>query len=288
MFTGLSAFPLTPLVDGEVDDARFAALVERLAVAGVDSIAALGSTGSFAYLAREQRRRVAALATGHAGETPVIVGISSLSTSAVLRLADDAQRAGAAAVLLAPMTYQQLSPDDVFGLYEDVTAALSIPLVVYDNPRTTHFTFTDDLYEAIAGLPRVASIKIPPPAHDDISRRVEDLRRRLPPHISIGISGDRVAVSALIAGCDVWYSVIGGTLPDVAVELVRLAKSEPPRAERRSNRLDPLWNLFDRHGSLRVIATIAEELGLVSPPTLPLPIRGLDDGSRAEVREAMR
>ena len=47
---GLSAFPLTPLRDDAVDEHAFAGLVERLTAAGVDSITALGSTGSYAYL----------------------------------------------------------------------------------------------------------------------------------------------------------------------------------------------------------------------------------------------
>lgn len=63
-----------------------------------------------------------------------MVGIGALRTSQVQRLADDAQDAGASAVLLAPVTYQALTPDEVFTLFEDVTAGLSVPLVVYDNP----------------------------------------------------------------------------------------------------------------------------------------------------------
>ncbi|WP_285904346.1 hypothetical protein [Streptomyces malaysiensis] len=40
MFTGLSAFPLTPLTETGIDETAFAALVDRLAAAGVDSIGA--------------------------------------------------------------------------------------------------------------------------------------------------------------------------------------------------------------------------------------------------------
>ncbi|MFJ8494317.1 hypothetical protein ACIRBZ_39150 [Streptomyces sp. NPDC094038] len=43
MFTGLSAFPLTPIAaDGSIDEEAFALLVRRLTTAGVDSIGALG------------------------------------------------------------------------------------------------------------------------------------------------------------------------------------------------------------------------------------------------------
>lgn len=40
MFTGLSAFPLTPLVDGEIAEASFVSLIEKLTDAGVNSIGA--------------------------------------------------------------------------------------------------------------------------------------------------------------------------------------------------------------------------------------------------------
>ena len=57
MFTGLSAFPLTPLANDAVDEHAFVHLIERLSEAKVDSITALGSTGSYAYLSGEERSR---------------------------------------------------------------------------------------------------------------------------------------------------------------------------------------------------------------------------------------
>lgn len=114
LFTGLSAFPLTPLHDDHVDERAFTGLIERLAASGVDSITALGSTGSYAYLTPAERARVAKLAVEHAGSTPVFVGVGGLRTSHVLAHIDAAEQAGAAGVLLAPMTYQALTADDVF------------------------------------------------------------------------------------------------------------------------------------------------------------------------------
>ncbi|MEY8040075.1 dihydrodipicolinate synthase family protein [Saccharopolyspora cebuensis] len=70
MLTGLSAFPLTPITDHGIDETSFAGLVDRLAAAHVDSITALGSTGSYPYLNRAERARTARLAVEHAGDTP--------------------------------------------------------------------------------------------------------------------------------------------------------------------------------------------------------------------------
>ncbi|WP_435079848.1 dihydrodipicolinate synthase family protein [Clavibacter michiganensis] len=287
MLTGLSAFPLTPLRDDAVDEAAYAGLVGRLAVAGVDSITALGSTGSYAYLGREERRRVATATVDHAGPVPVIVGIGALATSQVRALAEDAQRAGARAVLLAPITYQALTDDEVHGLFADVTAELSVPLVVYDNPGTTHVTFTDDLYASIARLPHVASIKIPGVPADPAAAaaRVQAIRARIPAGVTIGVSGDGFGATGLVAGCDAWYSAIAGTLPEPALRITRAAQAgDREAAAAESARLRPLWDLFAEHGgSFRVIAAIAEHLGLVAPGSLPRPVRGLDASARARV-----
>lgn len=286
--TGLSAFPLTPITDDRVDEESFVRLVRRLRDAGVDSIGALGSTGSYMYLSRDERTRVAALAVEAAGDVPVIVGVGALRTRDVLAAVDDAQAAGAAGLLLAPVGYQKLTADEVFGLFADVSRSLSVPLVIYDNPGTTHFTFTPELYARIAELPHVASVKIPGvPA--EASAHLTALRSALPPDFTIGVSGDASAARGLLAGCDVWYSVIGGTLPDLAVELTRSARAgHVDAANALSDRLQPLWDLFAAHGSLRVVAAVAHLLGLTAADNLPSPIRGLDDSAKRDVGDALR
>ncbi|WP_405969964.1 dihydrodipicolinate synthase family protein [Streptomyces sp. NBC_00988] len=290
MFRGLSAFPLTPTSEQGIDETAYAALVARLAAAGVDSIGALGSTGGYAYLTREQRASAAKIAVGAADGVPVIVGIGALRTAQVLELAEDAQKAGASGVLLAPMTYQLLTEDEVFGLYEDVTRELSVPLCVYDNPGTTHVHFTDELHGRIARLPNVGSIKIPGVPEDprEAELRVGALRALIPDTVTIGVSGDWTAVRGLNSGCDAWYSVLGGTFPQTALALTRAAQAgHADQADQLSAGLEPLWALFRRHGSLRVMSAAASHLGLTGEPNLPRPLRGLDETARQEVVAAL-
>lgn len=287
IFTGLSAFPLTPLHDDQIDERAFAGLIERLATAGVDSITALGSTGSYAYLTPAERARVAKLAVEHAGSTPVFVGVGGLRTSHVLTHIEAAEEAGAAGVLLAPMTYQALTADDVFELYRTVTEHTELPVIVYDNPGTTHFTFTTELYARIAELPGIASIKIPgvPTNPEKAREHVAGIRAVVPEHVTIGVSGDAFAATGMNAGCDAWYSVIGGTLPEPALSITRAAQEGRVRdAVAESERLVLLWGLFTEFGgSLRVTAAIAEHLSLAPHQCLPLPIQGLTASQRDEV-----
>lgn len=290
MFTGLSAFPLTPATDEGIDEAAYERIVGRLADAGVDSIGALGSTGSYAYLSRQERARAATIAVQSSGTVPVIVGVGALRTRDVLVNVEDAQDSGAAAVLLAPMTYQALTEDEVYRLYEDVAVNLSVPLVVYDNPATTHVHFTDELHGRIAQLDAVASIKIPAVSMDPVEAksRVDRLRALIPATVTIGVSGDAAGANGIIAGCDGWYSVIAGILPEQCLAITRAAiAGNADEARALSAKMDSLWALFAQYGSYRVTSAVAEDLGLVSSPNLPRPVRGLDEEGRRGVAAAL-
>ncbi|WP_249975831.1 dihydrodipicolinate synthase family protein [Vreelandella olivaria] len=291
MFTGLSAFPLTPMNESGINENEFARLVQHVAEAGVDSIGTLGSTGSYVYLSREERGRIAKLGVENAGSVPVIVGIGALRTRDVLALAEDAQRAGASGVLLAPVSYQKLTDDEVFSHYETVCRSLSVPLCVYDNPGTTHFEFSDELHGRIAQLPQVRSIKIPPVVNDihAARERVTRLRKLIPSDVTIGISGDPAAATGLNAGCDAWYSVVGGLFPEQALAITRAALAgDTHNTSALSDALEPLWALYrDYGGSLRVAATMAELSGKVSQPCLPQPLKTLEGDDRKRVAQVL-
>lgn len=290
MFTGLSAFPLTPLFNGFLDEEAFIKLIVRLTQAKVDSIGALGSTGNYAYLSRKERYQIAKIAVDHSENIPVMVSIGAVKTSDILLLAEDAQRAGVDAVLLAPVSYQRLTQDEVYGLYADVCRNVSVPLCIYDNPGTTHFEFSDELYARISELPHVNSIKIPgvPTDTQQAKSRIEKLRSILPSKVTIGISGDWHAMNGIKAGCDIWYSVIAGLYPRLAREIMLVATSDDLQLYKSlTQQLEPLWALFRQFGSLRVIAAAAELQGIVTTPCLPAPLMSLNLEARKTLSEVI-
>jgi 4-hydroxy-tetrahydrodipicolinate synthase len=289
VFSPLCAFPLTPQADDVLDESALAALVARAVEGGADSLGVLGSTGVYPYLSREERRAALDAAVGAAGRVPVLAGVGALRTRDVLQYADDAQTAGAAGLLVAPVSYHRLGEEEVYRLFADLDTAVSVPIVVYDNPTTTGFTFSEELYARVAELPRVGSVKIPPPPTGTVADHVAAVRRALPSTVSLGISGDWVAAEALVSGADTWYSVFGGLFPDRAKAITAAATAgDRDEALALSEALEPLWALFRRHGSLRVVAAAAEILGLVSQSPLPRPLLGLGARSRAEVEAALR
>lgn len=276
LFTGLSAFPLTPAdPDGIVDTAALGTLVDRLVTAGVDSIGLLGSTGIYAYLDRVQRgRAIAAAMEVTGGRVPLMVGIGALRTSWAIDLARDAERAGASGLLLAPVSYAALTDGEATAHYRAVAGAtaLPLPLCIYNNPGTTNFTFSDALIADLATVPGIAAIKMPLPANDDYAGELARLRATTPETFAIGYSGDWGAAPSLLAGGDAWYSVVAGLLPDPALRLTRAAQGgDTNKATKIDAAFAPLWALFKTHGSLRLMYAIGDRLSLpVGDPPLPI------------------
>lgn len=220
----------------------------------------------------------------------MIVGVGAISTSAVLRNMEDAVAVGAAGVLLAPVSYQPLTDAEVLGLFEDVTGRFDIPVVVYDNVTTTGFTFTTELLGQIAQLPSVASIKLDGLSGDPdaASAQVARLRGLAPAGVSVGISGDAQSPRGLIAGCDVWYSALGGLFPKTCLEIAEAALSgDVDRALALTAELEPVWELFARYGSFRVTAALATLTGVLEEDAVYAPVRALAGADREAVAAAV-
>lgn len=290
LFTGLSAFPLTPIDDeGQLKSELLQRFLERIVAARADSIGLLGSTGGYAYLTPEERKRTLRAAVDCvAGRTPLVVGVGALTTDVAEDLARDARKAGADGLLLAPMSYQPLTDDEVFRHFEAVAAAGELPLCIYNNPGTTKFTFSPDLIARLAEISNVAAVKMPLPADSDYAGEMRSQRAVTPDGFAVGYSGDWGAKDALLAGGACWYSVVAGLLPEPALALTRASQAgNAAEAERIDHAFAPLWALFREFGSFRVMFTIAEILGLgrITPPR---PILPLEPASRERVEVALR
>lgn len=290
LLRGLCAFPITPTTpDGRVIEADLRRIVARIARAGVDSIGVLGSTGSYAYLTLDERRRALEIALDAvAGRMPVIVGVGALRTGDAEALARHAREAGAQGLLLAPMTYQPLTTDEIVTHFARVAEAGGLPLVIYNNPTTTRVTMDVALLARLAALPHVAGVKMPLPAADAFEAEIATLRAALPPGFVIGYSGDWGCSRALMARADAWFSAAAGLWPDPTLTLSCAASAGDAASTRQAEeRFEPLWALFRRHGSLRVIHTAARLMDLTETDPLP-PVMPLPDSELPALRAAIR
>ncbi|EJN01673.1 dihydrodipicolinate synthase family protein [Phyllobacterium sp. YR531] len=292
IFHGLSAFPITPCdSSGRVDESSLSKVIARLADARVDSIGLIGSTGTYMYLDRAERQRAFEIATNIAGsETPIIVGVGALRTDAAEQFAKDAEQAGASGLLLAPVSYTPLNDEEVFQHYASVAGATGLPLCIYNNPTTTHFTFSVSLIERLSGIDNIVALKNPGAPASEMAAVIKPLRDAVPSDFSVGFSGDWFAANALLAGGDAWYSVAGGLLPVPCLALARAAQSlNQDEVKRIDGLFQPLWDLFKELTSLRVMYAAAEILELTSckPPRPILPVEKSEYSRIAKALESL-
>ena len=257
-FHGLSAFPITPSdPDGRVRPTDLRSILRRIADAQVDSVGVLGSTGGYAYLDPDQRRAaVEATMDEIGGRLPVIVGVGALRTDVAQSLARHAE-------------------------------ASDLPICIYNNPTTTHSTFSTDVLARLAAVLSIRAVKMPLPANGEFAGEIATLRTVLPPGFSIGYSGDWGCARAMLAGADAFYSVAAGTWPAEMLRLLRAAQSgDVPETARIDQAFAAMWALFKASSSFRTVHRGANLLGL-SDAQPPRPILPLPDAKDSALRHAL-
>ena len=139
--SGVLPITLTPFNDdGAVDEESIDSLVEDYLGAGAHGLTILGIMGEAAKLLDEERERVLRRYVGAvAGRVPVVAGVSARATTMSLDYARRAEDAGAAAVMLAPPDNTK-NLDLVFEHFRRVAEAVSVPVVVQDEPVNTGVT----------------------------------------------------------------------------------------------------------------------------------------------------
>jgi 4-hydroxy-tetrahydrodipicolinate synthase len=135
---GVCTIALTPFTDdGDLDEGSIESLSDFYVDAGVHGVTILGIMGEAHKLSDAERQTVTErYLSAVAGRVPVVVGCSAVATKVVVDRARAAEEAGAAAVMVAPPNNQR-NLDLVFEHFRRVAEAVSVPVVVQDEPVNT-------------------------------------------------------------------------------------------------------------------------------------------------------
>jgi 4-hydroxy-tetrahydrodipicolinate synthase len=137
---GVLSAVVTPFTaDGEdIDEAGLRAVVEHTVNAGIHGLIPCGSTGEFATLSPDERRRVVEIvAEAAGGRTPVVPQVGAMTTREASALARHAESNGAAAVMVVAPYYEALTVAEIADYNRRVADAVSIPVMVYNLPAAT-------------------------------------------------------------------------------------------------------------------------------------------------------
>ncbi|MGW8567945.1 dihydrodipicolinate synthase family protein [Isoptericola sp. NPDC055881] len=233
-FTGLLAYPVTPLDDGgAVDLDALGRLVGRAVDAGVDGVVVLATSGAGVSFDDAERDAVVRVAVAAAGGSPVHVGVADGSAHRVAVRARAAVAAGADGLVLPPFAYIPLDDAEVRALYARVAAATGgAPVCFYNKPLQLGIDVSPALLGALAADGSVVAVKDPASLPARPGGRVAELRAAAP-EVAVGLSGDPAMLDAA-EPADAWHTGLAALAPAeyVAVRRDRVAGRDDAAAAR--------------------------------------------------------
>lgn len=216
LFKGVITALITPLRDGNVDEAAFEALLERQIAAGVHGVVPVGTTGESATLTTEEHKalveRTVALARGR---VRVIAGAGASATSKAIELVRHAKTVGADGALVVTPYYNRPSQAGLKAHFEAIAEAVQLPVLLYNVPGRTGVDLADQTVAELSAHPNIVGIK---DATGDMGR-VSWMRANITGQFDL-ISGDDASFLGYVAHGGVGViSVTSNVAPEAMVAL---------------------------------------------------------------------
>src|SRR2546430_1836935 len=209
---------------GEVDEARFRALLERQIAGGVRLLVPCGTTGEGATLDPREHERLIALTVDVARRRArVIAGVGSNATAVTIERARAARGAGADAILVVAPYYNKPTQAGLLAHFRPVAHAVGDgPVVLYNVPGRTASNIAAATALTLAReTHNIVAVK---EASGDFAQIMAILRDR-PPGFRVLSGDDAVTLPLMALGADGIISVVSNEAPDLMVKLTDSALS---------------------------------------------------------------
>ena len=157
--TGCGAALITPVRNGEVDYAAFAALTDRQVAAGIDFLVPLGTTGETPCLEDDERIKVLQIAKEHSGGLPVVAGGGTNSLQHTIRSMQMLDPHGVDAFLIVVPYYNKPTQEGQYQYFKAVAESTDKPIVLYNVPGRTGVNMTAETALRLAEIPNIVAIK---------------------------------------------------------------------------------------------------------------------------------
>ncbi|MBM3677323.1 MAG: dihydrodipicolinate synthase family protein [Actinobacteria bacterium] len=140
-FRGSYSVNVTPFTEngGAIDVEGQRRLLEWQLEQGVHGVIILGTTGEFLTVSDDERTQLVETTVRHVdGRVPVFVGTMNAHTPNAVSYSREAESLGADGLMIIPPYYYTPTDDEVFGYYRAICEAVSLPIMLYNNPFTSN------------------------------------------------------------------------------------------------------------------------------------------------------
>jgi 1-pyrroline-4-hydroxy-2-carboxylate deaminase len=239
---------------------------------GVHGLVLMGTVGEGNSLSGEEKRNVLRAAVeASGGRVPVIAGVSEFTTAAAASFARDAERLGAAGLMVLPAMVYVPTPAELEYHFRPVAGATGLPIMLYNNPPSYRVNIDIATLTGLAQVPNIVAIKESAPD----SRRFTDLINAFGDRFVLFAGLDDVAFEALTLGAKGWVSGLTNAFPAESLQLYEaLCRGDLERARKIYRWFMPLLHLDSEHDLVQSIKLAEAIMGRgterVRPPRLPL------------------
>jgi len=283
-FRGSFTALVTPFKNGSLDEAAFRALVNWQIAEGTHGLVPVGTTGESPTLSHDEHKKVVEWCIDEAkGRVPVIAGAGSNSTKEAIELAEHAEKAGAAAVLVVTPYYNKPTQEGMYQHFKAINDAIGIPIIIYNIPPRSVIDMSVDTMKRLWELKNIAGVKDATASMVRVSQQRaamgEDFNQ---------LSGEDATVIGYMAhgghGC---ISVTSNVAPRLCSEFhLAWQKGDTKTALKIHDKLMPLHNNLFMETSPAPIKYAMSLLGKMDEK-LRLPMVPVSEPTRVAVRSAM-
>ncbi len=279
-FHGVFPYLVSPVDDaGRVDTEVLARLSVDLIDAGVHGLAALGSTGEFAYLTWEQQCRVVAcVVEAAAGRVPVIAGVAATTIAEAQRRARVFEQMRCDGLIAILEAYFPIGDDGVHAYFESIARAVELPIVLYTNPNFQRSDLSLPVIERLSRVPGIGYIK---DASSNTGRLLSILDR-VEGRMQVFAASAHIPAAVMLIGGVGWMAGPACIAPRQSVALYEACRSGDWVRAMALQR--PLWRLNQAFAKHNLAACIKGGLqlqgyavGAPLPPQSPLSRAGVDE-----------
>ena len=269
--------------DLSIDEASFRAhLRDVAAVAGLSAITVNAHSTEVASCTSDEQRRVMEIAGEEVGSLlPIIHGVWADGSLEAARIARQAQRGGASALLVfppAPFTLGQ-SPEMALAHFKTISDATDLPIIVFQYPLATGQGYPAATLERLFDeVPTIRAVKDWTPLVPQHEAQIRALQGRKRP-INLLSTNSAWLLSSLVLGCKGLLSGSGSVIADLQARLFRAVQANDLAEARRINDLIyPLARVFyadpfvDMHNRMKEALVLLGKLprAVVRPPLVKI------------------
>jgi 4-hydroxy-tetrahydrodipicolinate synthase len=284
MFVGAMTALVTPMRDGQVDEAALEALVEWQIAEGIDALVPCGTTGESATLTHDEHGKVIrAVVRAAKKRVPVIAGAGSNSTAEAIALSKDAREAGADALLQITPYYNRPTQEGLYLHFRAIAEAVPLPMVLYNVPARTGCDLLPETIARLCELPSVVAVK---EAHGSV-QRTQQILQRTGERLVILCGEDAINYPLYAVGARGCISVVGNVAPRLIAECWDAhAAGDAARARKLHYESLPLAEaLFSEASPIPSKAALAM-MGKIAPD-IRLPLHAMSDAGKSKLRAVL-